>query len=36
MSSKIEKDIDSKVHDNIAKCSKVFIQEQIRILQMNG
>jgi ATP-dependent Lon protease len=31
---KIEKDIDSKVHDNIAKSQrKYFIQEQIRILQ---
>ena len=31
---KIEKDIDTKVHDNIAKSQrKYFIQEQIRILQ---
>jgi ATP-dependent Lon protease len=31
---KIEKEIDSKVHDNIAKSQrKFFIQEQIRILQ---
>ncbi len=31
---KIEKDIDTKVHDNIAKSQrKFFIQEQIRILQ---
>ncbi len=31
---KIEKEIDSKVHDNIAKSQrKYFIQEQIRILQ---
>jgi len=31
---KIEKEIDTKVHDNIAKSQrKFFIQEQIRILQ---